>query len=80
MRRQHEHREVAERRTFGSAFAEPRCRESQPPQFPHVCPSPVLPARALLVLRKCWQLELWRTLRDVNGNDRRNQKQTLATD
>jgi hypothetical protein len=34
----------------------------------------------MLVLRKCWQLELWRTLRDVNGNDRKNQMQTLAPD
>ena len=37
----------------------------QPPQIPQAFPSLEVQARPLLVLRKCWQLELWRTLEDV---------------
>lgn len=36
-----------------------------PPQIPHALPSLEVQARPLLVLRKCWQLELWRTLEGV---------------
>ena len=37
----------------------------QPPLFPHAFHSLAVQARPLLVLRKCWQLGLWRTLEDV---------------
>ena len=37
----------------------------QPPRIPHAFPSLAVQARPWLVLRKCWQLELWRTLEDV---------------